>query len=251
MLLNNLGLDTSSLRRLRHLQARDGAGSRPRAADRLVHRNSASVNLNFEGDRRERTRRRRNENARWPRLGGTSSCDWTGMNGLPSIPPFQIRASRSAKSQRAFSRNATSGTFTARSTACEEIDSGHRLRVLPRRRGFGERLRPDARWPPGQARVLAAQGFTVLAITYPGPLSRLAEPGARPIPQRQPLYLLDRESADGRGARSQPQMHVQPILQGAGQLVSQELSGRDLLVWGHSTRVRWRLRCRRSRPMSA
>jgi hypothetical protein len=58
---------------------------------------------------------------------------------------------------------------------------------------------PDRR--PGQARVLAAQGHSVLTITYPGHYA----PGNHwqvPIETRQPLYLLDR-------ALPQRQMHLQ------------------------------------------
>ena len=93
-------------------------------------------------------------------------------------------------------------------------------------------LTPDGR--PGQARVLAAQGFTVLAITYPGHYP----PGGRwliPIPERQPLYLLDRDLPLDEVLDRNLKCTFNTILQGAGQLVEQELSGRDLLVWGHST----------------
>ncbi len=45
---------------------------------------------------------------------------------------------------------------------------------------------------PGLARVLASQGFKVLALTYPGHYP----PGGvwkQPIAERMPIYLLDRE----------------------------------------------------------
>ena len=93
-------------------------------------------------------------------------------------------------------------------------------------------LTPDGR--PGQARVLASQGFTVLSITYPGHYP----PGGRwqkPIPARQPIYLLDRDLPIEEVLDRNLKCTFNTILQGAGQLVSQELAGRDLLVWGHST----------------
>ena len=93
-------------------------------------------------------------------------------------------------------------------------------------------LTPDGR--PGQARVLASQGFTVLSITYPGHYP----PGGRwqkPIPARQPIYLLDRDLPIEEVLDRNLKCTFNTILQGAGQLVSQELTGRDLLVWGHST----------------
>ena len=93
-------------------------------------------------------------------------------------------------------------------------------------------LTPDGR--PGQARVLAAQGFTVLSITYPGHYP----PGGRwlkPIPERQPIYLLDQDLPLEETLDRNLKCTFNTILQGAGQLVAHELAGRDLLVWGHST----------------
>ena len=54
---------------------------------------------------------------------------------------------------------------------------------------------PDGR--PGLARVLAAQGFKVLSLTYPGHYP----PGGVwkiPVAERMPIYLLDRELPRGR-----------------------------------------------------
>ena len=67
-------------------------------------------------------------------------------------------------------------------------------------------LTPDGR--PGLARVAAAQGFKVLALTYPGHYP----PGGvwqHPIPERMPVYLMDRELTLGRNYRSQFEMHFQ------------------------------------------
>jgi hypothetical protein len=93
-------------------------------------------------------------------------------------------------------------------------------------------LTPDGR--PGQARVLAAQGFSVLSITYPGHYP----PGGvwrKPIPERQPIYLLDRDLPLEETLDRNLKCTFNTIMQGAGQLVAQELPGRDLLAWGHST----------------
>lgn len=91
---------------------------------------------------------------------------------------------------------------------------------------------PDGR--PGQARVLASQGFPVLSITYPGhfpPGNRWAEP----IATRQPLYLLDRDLPLEECLDRNLKCTFNVIMQGAGQLVDKTLGGRDLIVWGHST----------------
>ncbi|MBT3791490.1 MAG: alpha/beta fold hydrolase [Rhodospirillales bacterium] len=91
---------------------------------------------------------------------------------------------------------------------------------------------PDGR--PGQARALAAQGFKVLTITYPGHYA----PGnhwAEPIATRQPIYLLDQALGLDENLDRNEKCTFNVILQGAGQLVDENLAGRRLLVWGHST----------------
>lgn len=93
-------------------------------------------------------------------------------------------------------------------------------------------LTPDGR--AGQARVLAAQGYTVLAITYPGHYP----PGNHwdePIATRQPLYLLDQKLPEDEVLARNLACTFNVILQGAGQLVADNLKGRDLIAWGHST----------------
>jgi hypothetical protein len=93
-------------------------------------------------------------------------------------------------------------------------------------------LTPDGR--PGQARALAAQGFKVLTITYPGHYPPKGH-WQKPIAERQPIYLLDRELPIEEVLDRNLKCTFNTILQGAGQLVDQELSGRDILAWGHST----------------
>ena len=93
-------------------------------------------------------------------------------------------------------------------------------------------LTPDGR--PGLARVLAAQGFKVLALTYPGHYP----PGGvwkQPIPERNPIYLLDRalplEETHDRNLKCT----FNVILQGAGLLTDQNFAGREIIAFGHST----------------
>ena len=91
---------------------------------------------------------------------------------------------------------------------------------------------PDGR--PGIARVLAAQGFAVLSITYPGHYPPAGE-WAAPIEGRLPIYLLDRdlEAAEIRQRNLCCTFNV--IMEGAGRLVDRHLAGRRLLAFGHST----------------
>ncbi|MCH8917255.1 MAG: alpha/beta fold hydrolase [Proteobacteria bacterium] len=91
---------------------------------------------------------------------------------------------------------------------------------------------PDRR--PGPARVLAAQGHCVLTISYPGHYP----PGnhwAAPIETRQPIYLLDRTLPEDEVLDRNEKCTFNVILQGAGALVADNLGGRDIIAWGHST----------------
>ena len=93
-------------------------------------------------------------------------------------------------------------------------------------------LTPDGR--PGLARVLASQGFKALALTYPGHYP----PGGvwqQPIPERMPVYLLDRELPVEEIKDRNLKCTFNTILQGAGLLTDQHLSGREILGFGHST----------------
>jgi pimeloyl-ACP methyl ester carboxylesterase len=93
-------------------------------------------------------------------------------------------------------------------------------------------LTPDSR--PGVARVLAGQGYTVLTISYPGHYP----PGNRwrvPIKERQPLYLLDRDLSLEETLDRNLKCTFNTILQGAGELALENLAGRDIITWGHST----------------
>jgi pimeloyl-ACP methyl ester carboxylesterase len=93
-------------------------------------------------------------------------------------------------------------------------------------------LTPDGR--PGLARVLAAQGFKVLAVTYPGHYP----PGGvwkTPVADRQPLYLMDRELPQDEIHDRNLKCTFNVIVQGAGLLVDEHLPGREIIAFGHST----------------
>jgi pimeloyl-ACP methyl ester carboxylesterase len=93
-------------------------------------------------------------------------------------------------------------------------------------------LTPDGR--PGLGRVLAAQGFKVLTLTYPGHYP----PGGvwqEPIPERMPIYLLDRNLPMEEIKDRNLKCTFNTILQGAGRLTEEHLPGRKILAFGHST----------------
>ena len=93
-------------------------------------------------------------------------------------------------------------------------------------------LTPDGR--PGLARVVAAQGFRVLALTYPGHYP----PGGiwqTPIPERMPIYLMDRELPPEEILDRNLKCTFNTILQGAGLLTDRHFAGREILTFGHST----------------
>ena len=93
-------------------------------------------------------------------------------------------------------------------------------------------LTPDGR--PGLARALAAQGFKVLALTYPGHYP----PGGlwkTPIAERQPIYLMDRELPQQEIRDRNLKCTFNVILQGAGSLADEHLAGREIIGFGHST----------------
>jgi predicted esterase len=93
-------------------------------------------------------------------------------------------------------------------------------------------LTPDGR--PGLARVLAAQGFKVLALTYPGHYP----PGGiwkQPVAERNPIYLFDRDLDQTEIDDRNLKCTFNVILQGAGLLTDQHLASREILGFGHST----------------
>jgi pimeloyl-ACP methyl ester carboxylesterase len=93
-------------------------------------------------------------------------------------------------------------------------------------------LTPDGR--PGLARVVAAQGFKVLTLTYPGHYP----PGGVwkiPVAERMPVYLMDRQLPQEEILDRNLKCTFNTILQGAGLLTDRHFAGREILAFGHST----------------
>jgi pimeloyl-ACP methyl ester carboxylesterase len=93
-------------------------------------------------------------------------------------------------------------------------------------------LTPDGR--PGLARVVASQGFNVLALTYPGHYPK-GGVWKQPIAERMPIYLVDRELATEEILDRNLKCTFNVILQGAGLLTDQRFAGREIIGFGHST----------------
>ena len=93
-------------------------------------------------------------------------------------------------------------------------------------------LTPDGR--PGLARVVASQGFNVLALTYPGHYPK-GGVWKQPIAERMPVYLMDRELRTEEILDRNLKCTFNVILQGAGLLTDQHFAGREIIGFGHST----------------
>ena len=93
-------------------------------------------------------------------------------------------------------------------------------------------LTPDGR--PGLARVVASQGFNVLALTYPGHYPK-GGVWKQPIAERMPVYLMDRELPPEEILDRNLKCTFNVILQGAGLLTDQRFAGREIIGFGHST----------------
>ena len=92
---------------------------------------------------------------------------------------------------------------------------------------------PDGR--PGLARVLAAQGFKVLSLTYPGHYPPGGVWKYTRAPNVMPIYLLDRELPQEEILDRNLKCTFNVILQGAGLLTDEHLAGREIIGFGHST----------------
>jgi pimeloyl-ACP methyl ester carboxylesterase len=93
-------------------------------------------------------------------------------------------------------------------------------------------LTPDGR--PGLARVLAAQGFRIMVLTYPGHYP----PGGIwqiPVAERMPIYLFDRQLSNDEILDRNLKCTFNVILQGAGLLTDEHFAGREIIGFGHST----------------
>ena len=115
-----------------------------------------------------------------------------------------------------------------------EVDSGVAIVMFHGGAGsaYGKDTTPDGR--PGLARRLAAQGVTVLNLTYPGHYP----PGGvwkESVAERQPWYLLDQKLSDEEIYDRNLKCTFKVILQGSAQLVDEHLAGRKVLAHGHST----------------
>ena len=93
-------------------------------------------------------------------------------------------------------------------------------------------LTPDGR--PGLARVLASQGFNVLALTYPGHYPK-GGVWKQPIAERMPVYLMDRELPKEELLDRNLKCTFNVILRGAGLLTDEHFAGREIIGFGHST----------------
>ncbi len=93
-------------------------------------------------------------------------------------------------------------------------------------------LTPDGR--PGLARVVASQGFKVLALTYPGHYPK-GGVWKQPISERMPVYLMDRELPTEEILDRNLKCTFNVILQGAGLLTDEHFAGREIIGFGHST----------------
>ncbi|MDH3241657.1 MAG: hypothetical protein OEO83_13445 [Alphaproteobacteria bacterium] len=91
---------------------------------------------------------------------------------------------------------------------------------------------PDGR--PGVSPSIAAQGFKVLAMTYPGHYP----PGGTwqvSVEDRMPVYLLDRELPEEEILDRNLKCTFNVDCQGFATLIDRHLAGRNILAWGHST----------------
>ena len=91
---------------------------------------------------------------------------------------------------------------------------------------------PDGR--PGVSRRLAAQGFKVLAMTYPGHYPPSGT-WTVSVEERMPHYLLDKELPLKEILDRNLKCNFNVNCQGFAALIDQHLAGRKILGWGHST----------------
>lgn len=97
---------------------------------------------------------------------------------------------------------------------------------------MGKDKTPDGR--PGISRILATQGFEVLALSFTGHYP----PGGIwtvPVDERMPVYLLDRELPEEEILDRNRKCTFNTIVQGGAQLADEHLAGRKILAFGHST----------------
>ena len=134
-----------------------------------------------------------------------------------------------------FSRNGYDWDIHGRLyTPATEVDSSTAIVVCHGGAG-SERIMdetPDGR--PGLSPSLAAQGFKVLAMTYPGHYP----PGGTwevSVEDRMPVYLLDQELPMAEILDRNLKCTFNVVCQGFAALIDAHLAGRKILGWGHST----------------
>jgi hypothetical protein len=91
---------------------------------------------------------------------------------------------------------------------------------------------PDGR--PGVSPRLAAQGFKVLAMTYPGHYPQ-GGTWQVSVEDRMPVYLLDQELNEEEILDRNLKCTFNVDCQGFAALIDEHLAGRKILGWGHST----------------
>lgn len=163
------------------------------------------------------------------------NIDWQQWLGIPA--PYETTGVTRQEVTARFSRNGYEWDIHGSLFLPEkERDSG--LAIAMFHGGAGSEnifdKTPDGR--PGLGRVLAAQGVRALAMTYPGHWS--PNPGGlwtMPVPERMPIYLLDRTLPEAEILDRNLKCTFNTILQGAGQLVDTHLAGRKVIAFGHST----------------
>lgn len=134
-----------------------------------------------------------------------------------------------------FSRNGYDWDIHGRLyTPAAEVDSTKAI-VVCHGGGGSERIMdetPDGR--PGVSPSLAAQGFKVLAMTYPGHYP----PGGTwevSVEDRMPVYLLDQDLPVEEILDRNLKCTFNVDCQGFAALIDAHLAGRKILGWGHST----------------
>lgn len=154
---------------------------------------------------------------------------------LAMIPPYREGAFSINEVTARFHRNGYDWDMHGALYTPEKEVDGERTFVFFHGGAGSEKimdLTPDGR--PGLARVLAAQGFKVMTLTYPGHYP----PGGVwkvPVAERMPVYLSDQELPREEILDRNLKCTFNTILQGAGLLTDKHLAGRQILAFGHST----------------
>ncbi|MCZ6885313.1 MAG: hypothetical protein O7E53_02985, partial [Alphaproteobacteria bacterium] len=155
---------------------------------------------------------------------------WLDIGPPHEAVPFAIREVTARYARNGYDWDIHGRVYTP----AREVDENLCFLMMPG--GFGNEynldITPDGR--PGIARVLAGQGFKVLALSYPG----LYPPGGtwdKPTATRLPHYLLDQELSVDEIHDRMLKCTFNTTLQGVAKMVEEHLAGREILAYGHST----------------